>query len=108
MEDPSPVIFAALGVIFPAFSIWMTVRYFNRRKKLSARFCSCVMIVIAVGALSILIPYQREQKVIREIEGWGGRVERESIRPKWLRQLIGVEQLGVFNRVAVVHLDRST
>jgi hypothetical protein len=110
MEDGSPIIVAAVGFILAAFGIWLTVRLVNRGKRPSARFCACVLLAIAVGALSLWIPYRREQQAINEIERWGGVVTTYS-GTDWLRRLVGEDRLRavkVFDRVARVQLSGTS
>jgi Leucine-rich repeat (LRR) protein len=114
MEDGSPIIIAALSIVFAAFGIWLTVRLINREKKPLAKQFTCVGLSIAVGALSvglsIWIPYDRERQVIKRIESWGGAVDTYPM-PDWLRQLVGEHRLSmfkVFDRVARVQLSGTS
>ena len=108
MEKGSPFIVAALGIIVAAFGIWLTVRLVNRGKIPSARFCVCVVLVIAFGALSIWLPSYREQQVIQMIEARGGSASTERLGPYWLRWLVGKDRMKVFDRVRWVGLESST
>ena len=111
MKQGSPIIGAALGIILSAFGIWLTVRLVSRGKKPSGRFCAYVVLVIAVGGLSIclpiLLPYHREQQIVEKIECGGGRVHTETGGPYWLRWLVGKDRMKkwkVFERVHGVTL----
>jgi len=123
MKNRSPITAVALGLIIAAaFAIWLTVRLVNLGKKPSTRFCACAVLALVVGALwillSIWLPYDREQPIIRNIERlerngkWvpGGNRGHELTRggPDWLRRLVGYERMKVFDRVNAVHLDGST
>ena len=109
-EDGSPIIITAVGFILAAFGIWLMVRLVNRGKKPSARLCVCVVLVIAVGAMSVWLPYQREQQAVQKIEGWRGYVVTKTVFPDWLRKVLGqdrMKKLRVFERVVEVDLMKA-
>lgn len=62
-----------------------------------------VLIVVGLG-LRFGLPIYRQQVAIREIERWGGSIDRKNGGPDWLRQLIGDERIEVFDRVDKVYL----
>lgn len=61
-----------------------------------------IILVVGFVGLSVWLPWHREQQVIQQIEGWGGRVETETGGPEWVRKVLGNDQLTeseVFERV---------
>ena len=65
-------------------------------------------LLVGYGALAIWRPYQREQQIVRMIEGWGGKVETVQVLPDRLTSLLGKERikaLKVFDRVQFVDLQ---
>src|ERR1019366_2088506 len=70
-----------------------------------------VVLVVGYVGLSVWLPWHREQQVVREVEGWGGKVFTETSGPEWLRQLVGKDQMQefkVFERVIIVDLALTT
>jgi hypothetical protein len=68
------------------------------------------LIVIAI-CIAVLQPYFREQRIIRMINGWGGRVEAVPKCPDRLQQLVGrkwIQEIKVFSRVVGVVIDRGS
>lgn len=69
-----------------------------------------VVLILTAIALSVWIPYYREQQLAAKIESWGGVVETYP-RPDWLRDFVGEERLGrikVLNRVTRVQLSETS
>lgn len=63
------------------------------------------VLVAVFAALSVWLPYHREQEVIQKIKSWGGEVLTKRGAPVWLRRLVDDEQMPVFDRVKSVQLD---
>ena len=68
---------------------------------------------IVIG-LMIWLPYRREQQIIAEIKGWGGKTRSESCESNWLgtdadwvRLVIDAERMKVFDRVTEVWCSDS-
>jgi hypothetical protein len=109
-EDGSPIFGAALGIILGALGIWFAVRNIRRGKKPSAIICGSTALIVAIGALSVWMPYHREQQVTQKVESWGGRVYTETGGPYWLRWLVGTDRMRafkVFDRVSTVYMSRA-
>jgi Leucine rich repeat len=66
-----------------------------------------VALVVAALALSVWLPYYREQQIVQKIERLGGAAFMENGRPKWLRELVGDKRIAGFDRVDCVSLHRS-
>jgi hypothetical protein len=67
-------------------------------------------LVGAGGMLWIGVPAWRQYVAVREIERIGGLVYQNRIGPGWLRELLGEEQMALFDPVEYVHFrpDRET
>jgi hypothetical protein len=68
------------------------------------------MLLMGLGLVgqSAWMPYYREQRVILEIQSFGGHVAAETGGPQWLQWLVGKDRLKkvkVFERVSIVALD---
>jgi hypothetical protein len=68
---------------------------------------STVVLASAAVALSIWLPYYREQQIVQRIERWGGSVEQVEKRgPDWLRRIVGEIPMQVFDRVSAVRFRK--
>ena len=70
-------------------------------------FAAMLLAAGAGSAVWFVLPGYREQQVIPRIEEWGGFVDKETVVPEWLRELVGEDQLKkfkVFERVTLVDL----
>lgn len=63
-----------------------------------------VLVAAVYGALLVCVPYQREQRIAREIEAIGGDAQIEYLGPSWVPQIIQ-EWLPWWNRIRVVNLQ---
>ena len=68
---------------------------------------TAVLVVVFV-ALSIWMPYYKQQQIVQDIEGCGGSVFTTKGGPDWLRWLVGDERMTVFDRIGSVDLHGST
>ena len=62
-----------------------------------------VLLLVGVGALTVWLPYHREQLAIAEIEKVGGQVATRFDAPGWL-QWFNDDDMKLFNRVDLVSL----
>lgn len=68
-------------------------------------FVAVLVLTGLVGGLWIGVPAYQRMVAIREIERLGGRVIANAIGPKWVRDLVGVDQMRVFDDVIFIGLD---
>ena len=68
---------------------------------------ACFVATLVVVGLTVWVPYQRTQSVIREFERMGGEVVTEPGGPKWLREWIGNERMKMFGKVVSLRLNRK-
>ena len=61
-----------------------------------------VMAVVVYGLLTVWMPYQREQRIAKEIESHGGAVDFEYVGPDWMPQ--SVKDSPLFWRIRHVEL----
>src|SRR5579859_4863724 len=69
-----------------------------------------IAIVVAITGigLAIWLPYQRELKIVAQIEALGAKVESKSRGPDWLERLVGyerMEKITLFDRATDVKFD---
>lgn len=58
-----------------------------------------VVLVIGSLALSIWLPYHREQQIVEKIKGRCREIEMQKGGPKWLRRVASDEHMEMFSRV---------
>lgn len=64
-----------------------------------------IVLFVVVVALSVWLPWRREQIAIAEIERGGGNVEIRPGGPDWLRERVGDEYMKAFDRATHVSLN---
>ena len=65
------------------------------------------VLFIGDGALSVWLPYHREQQVIAEVERLGGETTTRVFRPSWIPDAADDRYLWVFRRVSKVNLSNT-
>lgn len=65
-----------------------------------------MFVTVLIGAAGIFIPYQREQRIAKEIESVGGIVERKFLGPNWIPMLIP-DRFDFWDRITEVYLSHS-
>jgi len=65
-----------------------------------------VLVVAVYGAISVYATYQREQRIAKEIEAYGEKVDWQYFGPDWIPQSIR-DRTMLFGRVTVIYLDNS-
>ena len=66
-------------------------------------------VFVAFAALLLVwIPYQRQMRLIEEIEAMGGRVSTEEVGPEWLRELVGENRMRGFAPIHVLLLENTS
>ena len=66
------------------------------------------VLVFVYGALSVWLPYYREQQVLQKIKRWDGTAKTEICCPEWLKKFVGKDRMlrfRIFNRINVIYLS---
>ncbi len=63
-----------------------------------------MVLLVGGGALMVWLPYQREQRVIAEIERLGGITQSEIVRPLCIPNAVDDKFMEVFERISMVIL----
>ena len=63
-----------------------------------------VLVVVFYGALLVWVPYQREQRIAKELEVYGGVVKFRYAGPDWIPQSMR-DRMTLFSRVTEAHLN---
>lgn len=81
--------------------VWWFLRTYGVRIVIGA-----VLVAALYGVLCVYMPYQREQRMAREIESAGGHVEFEFDGPNWIPMLVQ-NRLPIWNRITTVGLRNT-
>jgi len=65
-----------------------------------------VLMAAVYAAVLVWMPYQREQRIVKEIEACRGKVNWQYFSPDWIPQSMR-ERTTLFNRVTCLHLDNT-
>jgi len=65
-----------------------------------------VLVMAVYGALLVWVPYQREQRIAKEMEAYGGIVEWQYFGPNWIPPSIQ-ERLRFCNRIVAVTIGNG-
>ena len=79
-------------------TVWRFIRRYFVRIVIGA-----VLVAMVYGALLVWVPYQREQRIIKEIEAYGGGAHWEYFGPDWIPQSMR-DRTTLFSRVTDVGL----
>ncbi len=75
---------------------------------LSLRLFVAMLVILGVGsALRIAVPAYRQYAAIREIQRLGGKADFCRVGPPWLRDLVGIDRMRMFDRVFSITLDKK-
>ena len=85
------------------------MKHFPQRRNRFLFLCllACFLVTLLVVGLTVWVPYQRTQSVIREFERIGCEVVTEHGGPEWLREWIGNKRMKMFNKVVSLKLSRG-
>ena len=65
-----------------------------------------ILVPLLFGAICIYAPYEREQRIARQIQADGGSVKFSSLRPWWIPQAVS-RRVPVWDRITGVYLPNQ-
>ena len=82
-------------------TVWRFIRRYFVRIVIGA-----VLVAMVYGALLVWVPYQREQRIAKEIEAYGGKFGYQYFGPKWIPQSMR-DRATLFIRITALDLRNT-